>query len=585
MSEQIAPAASAAAPAAEAAGIRKQFGSTQALRGVDLTLYPGRCLGLVGRNGAGKSTLVSVLSGIYPADSGEVRFDGRPAPPLGHVSAWRGRIATVFQHSMVVPGLTVAENVFLSRQPRRAGLVDWRRMREQTRQVMAEWGFQIDVSQPCENLTVEQRQIVEIARALAAGTRCLLLDEPTAALERGAIERLFARVRQLTASGVAILYISHHLEEVFEICQDVAVIRDGELVLTGPTSGLSKDELVTAMVGPDAAATRASLTRSGPAGAPAAPAADAGAPLLVIDHVSAESPGGRVSDTSLQVLPGERVGITGLLSAGVTTLARVVAGAAPYESGRVLLDGEQLAPGRRDMALRAGVGYLPEDRQADGFVPLLGVAENSTMTITDWLARMAGFLRPQTRAAAAAPLTRTLSIMSAGPDQPVGELSGGNQQKVTAARALARKPRLIVAITPTRGVDVASKTLLLAELARVTTETGAALLLATDELDDLAICDRVIVLVRGEHFTEFTEPPFNREALIAATEGITRDPAGNGTSNGSSGTGAGPAGAGPAGAGPAGAELADAGPADAGPADGPASRTETQPDSGRQGPP
>jgi simple sugar transport system ATP-binding protein len=562
MSRRFAPAALAAAPAAEAAAIRKQFGSTQALRGVDLTLYPGRCLGLVGRNGAGKSTLVSILSGIYPADSGEVRFDGRPAPPLGHVNAWRGQIATVFQHSMVVPRLTVAENVFLGRQPRRAGLVvDWPRMREQTRQVMAEWGFQIDVSQPCENLTVEQRQIVEIARALAAGTRCLLLDEPTAALERGAIERLFARVRQLTASGVAILYISHHLEEVFEICQDVAVIRDGELVLTGPASGLSKDELVTAMVGPDAAATRASLTRAGPDGAAAAPAADAGAPLLLIDHVSAESPGGRVRDTSLQVRPGERVGITGLLSAGVTTLARIVAGAAPYESGRVLLDGEQLAPGRRDLALRAGVGYLPEDRQADGFVPALGVAENSTMTITDWLARMAGFLRPQTRAAAAAPLTRTLSIMSAGPDQPVGELSGGNQQKVTAARALARKPRLIVAITPTRGVDVASKTLLLAELARVTTETGAALLLATDELDDLAICDRVIVLVRGEHFTEFTEPPFNREALIAATEGITRDPAGHGTSTDSTSTSTGPAGA------------------------GPASGADTQPDSGRQGPP
>ena len=391
MSERTAPAASAAAPAAEAAGIHKQFGSTQALRGVDLTLYPGRCLGLVGRNGAGKSTLVSILSGIYPADSGEVRFDGRPAPPLGHVDAWRGEIATVFQHSMVVPGLTVAENVFLGRQPRRAGLVNWRRMREQTRQVMAEWGFQIDASQPCENLTVEQRQIVEIARALAAGTRCLLLDEPTAALERGAIERLFARVRQLTASEVAILYISHHLEEVFEICQDVAVIRDGELVLTGPTSGLSKDELVTAMVGPDAAATRASLTRAVPDASAAAPAADA--PLLVIDHVCAESPGGRVRDTSLQVRPGERVGITGLLSAGVTTLARIVAGAAPYESGRVLLDGEQLVPGRRDLALRAGVGYLPEDRQADGFVPFLGVAENSTMTITDWLARMAGFLR------------------------------------------------------------------------------------------------------------------------------------------------------------------------------------------------
>jgi len=540
MSEQIASAASAAAPAAEAVGIHKQFGSTQALRGVDLTLYPGRCLGLVGRNGAGKSTLVSILSGIYPADSGEVHFDGVPAPPLGNVSAWRDRIATVFQHSMVVPGLTVAENVFLGRQPRRSGLIDWRRMREQAREVMAEWGFQIDVNQPCADLTVEQRQIVEIARALATGTRCLLLDEPTAALERGAIERLFARVRQLTASGVAILYISHHLEEVFEICQDVAVIRDGELVLTGPASGLSKDELVTAMVGPDAAATRADLTRTvrGAASAAAhgatALAVDQGAPLLLIDHVSAESPGGRVRNTSLQVLPGERVGITGLLSAGVSTLARIVAGAAPYESGRVLLDGQELPPGRRDLALRAGVGYLPEDRQADGFVSVLGVAENSTMTITDWLARLAGFLRPRARAAAAAPLTRALSIMSAGPDQPVGELSGGNQQKVTAARALARKPRLIVAITPTRGVDVASKTLLLAELARVTAETGAALLLATDELDDLAICDRVIVLVRGERFTEFTEPPFDREALIAATEGMARNgTAGNGVSAGS----------------------------------------------------
>ncbi len=265
MTEPLPPAASAAVPAAEAAGIHKQFGSTQALRGVDLTLWPGRCLGLVGRNGAGKSTLVSILSGIYPADSGQVRFDGAAAPALGAVGAWRSRIATVFQHSMVVPGLTVAENVFLGRQPRRGGLVDWRQMREQARQVMTEWGFPIDVRLPCADLTVEQRQIVEIARALAAGTRCLLLDEPTAALERGGIERLFARVRQLAASGVAILYISHHLEEVFEICQDVAVIRDGEMVLTGPAAELTKDRLVAAMVGPQVARPGAGAGRPRPA--------------------------------------------------------------------------------------------------------------------------------------------------------------------------------------------------------------------------------------------------------------------------------------------------------------------------------
>jgi simple sugar transport system ATP-binding protein len=240
-------------PAASAAGIHKRFGSTHALRGVELSLHPGRCLGLVGRNGAGKSTLVSILSGIVPPDAGEVSFDGQPAPSLGDIAAWRARIATVFQHSMVVPGLTVAENVFLGRQPRRGpgplGLVDWRRMREQARTIMADWGFDVAADTPCGSLTVEQRQVVEITRALAAGTRCLLLDEPTAALERGGVRRLFDRVRQLREAGVAIMYISHHLEEVFEICTDVAVLRDGELVLAAPMTEVGKEDLVTAMVG------------------------------------------------------------------------------------------------------------------------------------------------------------------------------------------------------------------------------------------------------------------------------------------------------------------------------------------------
>jgi simple sugar transport system ATP-binding protein len=521
--------ASAADPAVEAVGVFKQFGSTQALRGVDLTLQPGRCLGLVGRNGAGKSTLVSILSGIYPADAGEVRFDGRPAPPLGAAGEWRRRIATVFQHSMVVPGLTVAENVFLGHHPGRAGLVDWRRMREQAGQIMADWGFPLDVGQPCASLSVEQRQIVEIARALAAGTRCLLLDEPTAALERGAVARLFERVRQLVSSGVAVLYISHHLEEVFEICQDAAVIRDGEIVLTAPVDQLSKERTVAAMVGAKGPAQPGAAPAAGPTGrAGDAAAAPAQAACLVVEHVSAAAPQGPVRDVSLEVRPGERVGVTGLLSAGVSTLARVVAGAAPYESGTVLIDGRRLAPGRRDQALKAGVGYIPEDRQAEGFVALLGVAENGTMTIVDWLARRLGWLRPRSRAAAMAPLAATLSIVSAGLGQPVGELSGGNQQKVTVARSLARRPRLIVAVAPTRGVDVASKSLLLAELAAVTERSGAGLLLATDELSDLDICHRVVVLVRGERFAEFTAPPFDREALIAATEGLTGAGRGNG---------------------------------------------------------
>ncbi len=526
MSEPAIPAAPdhAAAPAAEAAGIHKRFGSTRALQGVDLSLETGRCLGLVGRNGAGKSTLVSILSGRYPPDAGEVRLDGRPAPSLGDIAAWRGRIATVFQHSMVVPSLTVAENVFLGRPPRRPGIgglgiVDWRRMREQTRQVMADWGFDVNADTACGNLTVEQRQVVEITRALAAGTRCLLLDEPTAALERGAAQRLFERIRQLQAQGVAILYISHHLEEVFEICTDVAVLRDGEMVLAASLAEVTKDDLIAAMVGQKISPAERSAVAPAGHGEPGQAAAGRDRPALEVEGVTYASPGVFLGNVSLTIRAGERVGVTGLRGSGATALARIVAGAATPDAGRVRLGSRVLRPGDRAGALRAGIGYIPEDRQADGFVPLLGAAENITMTVIDRLAR-GGFIGPRRREALAAPLARRLSLVSAGLGQPVRELSGGNQQKVTVARALASDPVLIVAVTPTRGVDVASKELLLSELDRVTSQTGASLLLATDELDDLAICDRVVVLVRGEIFTEFTEPPFDREALIAATEGL-----------------------------------------------------------------
>jgi simple sugar transport system ATP-binding protein len=528
MSEPAIPAASdhAAAPAAEAVGIHKRFGSTRALQGVDLSLEVGRCLGLVGRNGAGKSTLVSILSGLFPPDAGEVRLDGRPAPSLGDIAAWRGRIATVFQHSMVVPSLTVAENVFLGRQPRRpgvgglgVGIVDWRRMREQTRQVMADWGFDVNADTACGNLTVEQRQVVEITRALAAGTRCLLLDEPTAALERGATQRLFERIRQLQAQGVAILYISHHLEEVFEICTDVAVLRDGEKVLTSPLGEVTKDDLIAAMVGPKISHAERTVVTPESRDEPGRAADGRDHPALVVEGVTFASPGVFLGNVSLTIRGGERVGVTGLRGSGATTLARIVAGATAPDAGRVRLGNQVLRPGDRAGALRSGIGYIPEDRQTDGYVPLLGAAENITMTVTDRLAR-GGFIGPRRREAIAAPLARRLSLVSAGLGQPVRELSGGNQQKVTVARALASDPVLIVAIAPTRGVDVASKELLLAELERVTSQTGASLLLATDELDDLVICDRVVVLVRGEIFTEFTEPPFDREALIAATEGL-----------------------------------------------------------------
>jgi simple sugar transport system ATP-binding protein len=501
-------------PILQAKGITKRFGSTVALRSVDVHIDAGRCLGLVGRNGAGKSTLVSVLSGLSAPDAGAVLLDGQPAPRISDVASWQARVSTVFQRSMVVPWLTVAENVFLGNPQRRLGLIDWRGMRERTATIMHEWGFDISPDTKCKDLSVDQLQIVEIARALAAGTRCVLLDEPTAALERPGIATLFDRVRQMVARGVAVLYISHHLEEVFEICSDVTVLRDGSAVLSARTGELQKEDLVAAMVGnvPAPASARNGWRRRTFEADPDA--------RLRIDAATRRSAQGALHGVSLEVSAGERVGVTGLLSSGVATLGRVVAGIEPLDSGKVMIDGRALRSGHRRAALRAGVGYIPADRQVDGFVGQLGVAENQTMTIVSQLSGRLGLMRPRSRRVAAKPIAEHLSLVASSLDQEVLELSGGNQQKVTVGRALIHRPRVIVAITPTRGVDIAAKVMLLEALSRAAQDSDAALLLASDELDDLVHCDRVLVLLRGSVFAQFDEPPFDREQLIAATEGI-----------------------------------------------------------------
>ncbi|MGA2295376.1 MAG: sugar ABC transporter ATP-binding protein [Acidimicrobiales bacterium] len=507
--------------AVEAKGIEKSFGNTRALHGVDLQIDVAQCLGLVGRNGAGKSTLVSILCGLLKPDAGQVYFHGQPAPQIKDIAGWHDQIATVFQHSKVVPQLTVAENVFLGNSLVKNHVVDWKVMREKTRAIIDEWNFDVSVNARCETLTVEQLQIVEIVRALATGAQCILLDEPTAALERKAVERLFDRVNQLVANGVAVLYISHHLEEVFEICRDVTVLRDGEVVLNSAVADINKEQMVAAMVGELAAVPQVisgigDLIQETGVGGDATNRSG-----LVVEELFAKSSRGELNGVSLSVGAGERVGVTGLLGAGVVTLGRVVAGSVPFAGGRITVNGRALVSGRRDLALANGVGYVPENRQAEGFVAHLGVAENTTMTIVRRLSSALGFLNPHKRELAAAPITKALSLVSSGPKQPVGELSGGNQQKVTVMRSLISNPSVIVAVTPTRGVDVASKALLLASLTEAARSTGAGLLLCSDEFDDLDECDRVIVLFRGKVFAEYAHPPFDREALIAATEGLT----------------------------------------------------------------
>jgi simple sugar transport system ATP-binding protein len=490
-------------PVAEAEAIWKSFGTTKALQDVSVSVSAGECHALVGRNGAGKSTLVGVLTGLLKPDRGAVRLQGEPAPGLADRAAWQQRVACVYQRSMVIPSLTVAENVFLNRSPTQ--LVRWRSTRREARRVMLEWGFDLDVDVLAADLSVEQRQIVEIARALSIGARFLILDEPTASLESNAIERLFERARRLKASGVGILYISHHLEEIYEICDRATVLRDGRRIVTAPVAEIDHDQLVAAMIG-------SALQRT-----EAAAAGEAGPVRLKVSGLAASSPFGPVADIDFEVRVGECLGLFGLQGSGTATVADAVAGLLRPDAGEILVDGEPLQPGKVDHALARGIGYVPEDRHARGFVPTLGVAENLTLPVLDRVSRR-GIVSGARRAALAAPVASRLQIVSRD-DQPVAELSGGNQQKVVVGRALVGSPRLLVVVSPTVGVDVASKEALLGVVDQARAE-GMAVLLVSDDLEELRICTRLLVLRRGRVVREFGDPPWDRHALIAAAEGL-----------------------------------------------------------------
>jgi simple sugar transport system ATP-binding protein len=499
-------AADSRPPVAEARRISKSFGPTAALQDVSLTVVEGECHALVGRNGAGKSTLVAALTGLIKPDKGQILLAGEKAPALVDRTAWQARVACVYQHSKVVPTLTVAENLFLNRFDRR--VVSWRAMRGGARRILNEWGFDLDVDLLASELSVEQRQIVEIARALTIGARFLILDEPTASLEARAVDRLFGHVHRLKESGVGVMYISHHIEEIYRICDRVTVVRDGKHIVTGEVSALDQDAIVSAMVGSAVVPVSSSASTIA-----------SNAPVrLRVDNLSVTSIAGRVDDVSLEVRAGECVGLVGLRGSGSSTVGDVVAGLVRPNAGIVVLDGKPLAYGKVAAALARGVGYVPEDRHARGFVGLLGVDENLTLPILPRLSRL-GILSVRRRNEAAGRLIRRLQVVASSGAQPVGELSGGNQQKVVVGRALSSNPSLLVIISPTVGVDVAAKAALLriVEDARV---AGAAVLLVSDDLEELRIATRLIVMVRGRIVREFRERPWDEAEPIAAAEGL-----------------------------------------------------------------
>ncbi|GAA1543896.1 sugar ABC transporter ATP-binding protein [Dactylosporangium maewongense] len=495
-------------PAVEAVHTSKRFGATTALHDVSMSIAPGSTHALVGRNGAGKSTLVSLLTGLQSPDAGAIAFDGKPAPPVADRSAWRRRVACVFQRSTIIPDLSVAENLFLNRQGGDNGsLVRWGALRRKAAELLQEYAVDVDPAARAGDLGVEQRQLVEIARALSQGARFIILDEPTARLDATAIDRLFGRLRALSATGVTMLFISHHLQEIYSVCDTVTVLRDARHVLTAPVADVDHDALVAAMTGEAVGLTEVEARP---------PVGDDTRVALGLKDLTLH---GSYSGIDVDVRAGEIVGVTGSGSSGKVALAETVGGLRRPTSGTVSVGDAPVPPGSVPAALAAGIGLVPQDRHREGLIPLLSIAENATLPIAGSFGRF-GYVAPGRLRDTARSFIDRYDIHAEGPSAPVSSLSGGNAQKVVLARALSTAPSVLVLINPTAGVDVRSKESLLGAV-RAAADTGTAVLMVSDELDDLRHCDRVLVMFHGRVVAALPAG-WSDTDVVAAVEGVNR---------------------------------------------------------------
>ena len=471
-------------------GIGKHFPGVKALDGVDFRLLPGEVHALMGENGAGKSTLIKVLTGVHPADEGEIELAGRPVAFSSPLAAQRAGISTVYQEINLCPNLSVAENIVAGRQRRRFGLIRWRELRRRAAELMARLDIDVDVSAPLSAYSPAVQQMVAIARALDIDARVLVLDEPTSSLDAGEVERLFRVMRRLRDEGIAILFVSHFLDQVYAIADRMTILRDGRLVGEYRTSELSQVELVAKMVGRDIERPAApARTRRGPE-ANGNGNGRAARPLVEAEGLGRS---GAISPFTLTIPEGEVVGLAGLLGSGRTELARLLFGADHADTGTVRVGGEVVHLRSPRAAIRHRIAFCPENRRADGLVDDLSVRENIVLAMQ--AAR--GWSRPLPRRRQDELVERFISaldIRPADPDRPVRTLSGGNQQKVLLARWLIMEPRLLILDEPTRGIDVGAK----AEIERLVAELsaqGMSVLFISAELEEvLRLSHRVGVL-------------------------------------------------------------------------------------------
>ncbi|QGY00792.1 sugar ABC transporter ATP-binding protein [Methylobacterium mesophilicum SR1.6/6] len=488
-------------------GLSKSFAGHQALAGVDFTLRRGEIHALLGENGAGKSTFIKTVTGIVRRDAGEVRLDGGPIAPRSAEEAGRAGIATVYQEVGLLPNLTVAQNLFLGREPTRFGLVRARAMRRRAAARLAEFGLAIDVGAPLGSYPVAVQHLVAIARAVDLSARALILDEPTASLDAHEVAVLFGVMRRLAAQGIGIVFVTHFLEQVYAITDRITVLRNGRLVTERETADFPRLDLVHTMLGRDLAEEEERV-ETGPGGR----RTKAGPPVLRAEKLGKA---GYLRPVDLSVAGGEVVGLAGLLGSGRTETARLLFGAERPDQGRILLDGKPTRiAGPRD-ALRHRLGYCPEERKTDGLVADLTVRENIVLALQ---ARKGPF-RPLGRAAQdriARAFIAKLDIRPPDPERPIGLLSGGNQQKALLARWLATEPRLLILDEPTRGIDVGAHAEII-RLIRSLCDAGLALLVISSELEEIVTySDRVIVMRDRAQVAELADGAIDVTAILRA---------------------------------------------------------------------
>jgi ABC-type sugar transport system ATPase subunit len=514
----------AAAPILEMRGVRKGFPGVVALDGVDLTLAPGEVHMLLGENGAGKSTLMKILSGAYRKDAGEIRFRGRLVDIASPRDARALGIRVIYQELNLVPHLSVAENIFLGAMPTRwTGVVDWTALYDRTARLLTELGLDataLDPRTPVARLGMAQRQMVEIAKALAPASAkvsadrpadtggsaqrsgdatILVMDEPTSSLTSREVAQLFSLIARLSARGVAIVYITHRLDEVFRIGTRITVLRDGRRVTTRAIGEVTVAELVRLMANRDLSEHFPKLR------------APRGAELLRVAHLSRA---GALSDISFSLHAGEVVGLAGLVGAGRTELARVIAGADRCDDGRLIINGSDVRFRHPADAIARGIGLLPEDRKAQGLVPGLTVARNIALPHGRRLARL-GVLPRNCEAALAGPIGEELRVKATA-TQTVRLLSGGNQQKVVLGKWLAGDVRIFIFDEPTRGIDVGAKAELYRLMDRLCRD-GLGIIVTSSELPELlTLCDRIIVLCEGRQTGEFTRAEATEQRIMEA---------------------------------------------------------------------